>query len=282
MQHFVRKDNFNIFRLPVGWQYLVNYVPGGSLDPQFFATYDDLVTQCLGSGAYCVIDIHNYARWNGKIIGQGGPSDQQFISLWTQLAKHYATQQKIIFGIMNEPHDLDMTSWARTAQAAIKAIRIAGATSQLILLPGDDWSAASSFVQDSAPAMATVIDADGTTTKLIYDIHQYFDGKDGNGGGNEAICTTDHVSDGFSPLADYLRSYGRQALLSETGGGNTSSCLQYICSALDFLNANSDVFLGWVGWAAGSFDDSYLANESPQGDTDTSLIRMCLALKFNP
>jgi endoglucanase len=215
------------------------------------------------------------------IIGQGSPSDQRFISLWTQLAKHYATQQKIIFGIMNEPHDLDMTSWARTAQAAVKAIRIAGATSQLILLPGNHWSAASSFVQDSAPAMATVIDADGTTMKLIYDIHQYFDGKDGNGGGNEAACTTDHVSDGFSPLADYLRSYGRQALLSETGGGNTSSCLQCVCSALDFLNANSDVFLGWVGWAAGSFDDSYLANESPQGDTDTSLIRMCLALKFN-
>lgn len=42
------------------------------------------------------------ARWNGQIIGQGGPTDEQFANLWTQLATKYASEEKMIFGVMNE------------------------------------------------------------------------------------------------------------------------------------------------------------------------------------
>lgn len=51
-----------------------------------------------------MIDIHNYARWNGAIIGQGGPTNAQFASLWSQLAAKYKGNTKVIFGLMNEPH----------------------------------------------------------------------------------------------------------------------------------------------------------------------------------
>lgn len=53
---------------------------------------------CLATGAYCILDVHNYARWNGAIIGQGGPTNAQFTSLWTQLATKYASNSKVIFG----------------------------------------------------------------------------------------------------------------------------------------------------------------------------------------
>lgn len=280
MQHFVNNDQLNIYRLPVGWQYLVNFQLGGPLDQSFFATYDALIQSCLQTGSYCVVDIHNYARWNGGIIGQGGPSNEQFIALWTELAKYYAGQSRVIFGVMNEPHDLNMAAWAQTMQLTVNAIRAAGALQQIILIPGQDYSGASTFLQDSAPYMSSVVDVDGTTAKLVYDIHQYYDGPGGNGGGNDVTCTTDHVSAGFAPLATYLRSVGRQALMTETGGGNTTSCLKYVCSALDFMNANSDVYLGWIGWGAGSFDSSYILNMSPSGNTDTPLVAQCLAAKF--
>lgn len=59
---------------------------------------------CLDSGAeMCIIDIHNYARWDGAIIGQGGPSNADFASLWSQLATHYKDKRRVVFGIMNEP-----------------------------------------------------------------------------------------------------------------------------------------------------------------------------------
>lgn len=131
MQHFVNDDNLNIFRLPVGWQYLLNNNEGGQLDATNLANYDQLVQACLATGASCIIDIHNYARWSGQIVGQGGPTNDQFASTWSQIATKYKDQSKILFGVMNEPHDLDITEWAVSVQAAVTAIRTAGATSQI-------------------------------------------------------------------------------------------------------------------------------------------------------
>lgn len=68
----------------------------------------------------------------------------------------------------------------QAVQAAVTAIREAGATSNLILLPGTQWTSASGFQTQSAPTLSTVKDSDGSTSKLIYDVHQYFD--NGNGG----------------------------------------------------------------------------------------------------
>lgn len=138
MQHFVSVDKQNIFRLPVGWEFLVD-TPGGPLNQVNFKYYDNLVQSCIKLGVHCIIDIHNYARWNGQIIGQGGPSNADFASTWSQLATAYKGDAKVIMGIMNEPHEVQIGPWAETVQAAVTAIRNAGATSQMILLPGQDY-----------------------------------------------------------------------------------------------------------------------------------------------
>jgi endoglucanase len=104
MVHFTNSHGFNMFRLPVAWQFLVNTC-GGTLNTTNFAEYNLLVQGCLATGSYCIIDIHNFARWDGAIIGQGGPSNEEFASLWSQLATQYASESKMVFGIMNEPHD---------------------------------------------------------------------------------------------------------------------------------------------------------------------------------
>ncbi len=67
MQHFVNDDGFNVFRLPVGWQFLTNEVIGGDINEDNFVKYDALVQACLNTGASCIIDLHNYARYNTKV-----------------------------------------------------------------------------------------------------------------------------------------------------------------------------------------------------------------------
>lgn len=141
INHFVNDDGLNIFRLPVGWQYLNNGVIG-TLDETQLANYDGLVQACLNTSAQCIVDVSprrreegnadrgrfttvsaarrrrahgptvagsiangTDARWNGAIIGQGGPSNDDFASLWEQLATKYKSAHNVIFGIMNEPHD---------------------------------------------------------------------------------------------------------------------------------------------------------------------------------
>ena len=106
MNHFTTNDKFNIFRLPVAWQFLVNDQLGGTLDATNLGQYDLLVQACLTTGAHCIIDIHNYARWNGGIIGAaGGPTNDDFAGLWKQLATKYASDSRVVMGLMNEPHD---------------------------------------------------------------------------------------------------------------------------------------------------------------------------------
>lgn len=67
MQHFVNDDGFNLFRLPVGWQFLTGDLASGTIVDANLQEYDDLVQTCLATGASCIIDIHNYARFNGEV-----------------------------------------------------------------------------------------------------------------------------------------------------------------------------------------------------------------------
>ncbi|KAK2052555.1 cellulase-domain-containing protein [Colletotrichum caudatum] len=277
MNHFVQNDKLNMFRLPVSWQFLVNDQLGGQLNANNLGRYDQVMQKCLATGAYCMIDIHNFARWNGGIIGQGGPTDDQFVSLWTQLAQKYKGNEKIVFELMNEPHDLDINLWAATCQKVVTAIRQAGAANQMILLPGTNFNSAEHLVSSgSAEALAAITNPDSTTDNLIIDVHKYLDE---DNSGTHKPCTTDNV-DSFRTVAEFLRSKGRKGLVSETGASSDASCFTDFCAQNTFINQNSDVFVGLVAWAAGSFDPNYVLSLTPKKSgnsyTDNDLMKQCV------
>lgn len=178
----------------------------------------------------------------------------------------------------------DITIWATSVQAAVTAIRKAGATEHTILLPGTGYTSAESFVSSgSASALAKVTNLDGSTDNLVFDVHKYLDS---DNSGTHAACVGNDISVAFAPLAKWLKQEKRQALLSEIGGGSsTASCMTDICEVADYLNENSDVYLGMLGWAAGSFDPtSYVLSLTPTQTgskwTDAPLLTKCFAGKF--
>ncbi|KAI0030213.1 endoglucanase [Vararia minispora EC-137] len=266
--HFA-SQGANIFRIP--WQ-LMTPTLGGTIDPTFFARYDATVQSALSApgSPYVIVDVHNYARWNGGIIAQGGPTNNQFTSLWSQLAQKYANNPKVIFGIMNEPHDLDVPTWANTVQLAVNAIRSAGATENVLLLPGSSYTSAQAFPTEAGPYLLKVTDPGNTdTSKLVFDVHKYLDS---DNSGTHADCVTNNVNV-LTTLVSWLKSNGnRQALLSETGGGNTSSCETDVGQELAYIKQNSDSIVGFVMWAAGAFDTTYTLTLTPNPDgSDQSL-----------
>lgn len=263
MAHFVHTDGLNMFRLPVSWQYLTNNTLGGALNPTHFGYYDQLVQSCLrlsttaagGGGAYCLVDLHNYGRWNGSVIGGGGgggPSNEQFADLWGQIAAKYANETRVWFGIMNEPHDMVASSsfrnnnnkhnkstktstttaqgWADSVQAAVTAIRNAGATTQFISLPGDGWQTPGRLLH--SPALARVTNPDGSTTGLVFDVHLYLDA---DGSGTHDVCVTNGIAASWAPLVRWLRAQQRLAVVSETGGAASLSCQRFVCQALAYF-----------------------------------------------
>ena len=103
----------------------------------------------------------------------------------------------------------------------------------MILLPGNNYTSAQQFVSNgSLAALSSVKNLDGSTTNLIFDVHKYLDS---DNSGTHTECVTNNIADTFTPLAAVLRTAKRQALLSETGGGNTASCETDLCQQIAFL-----------------------------------------------
>jgi endoglucanase len=179
---------------------------------------------------------HNYARYNGKIIAQdaGGPTNEQYASLLSQLATRYKNISQVAFDIMNEPHDIpSIAAWANSSQVAVNAIRQAGATNNVILIPGTDFTSATTFATKSGPALLNITNPDGTNTNLIFNVHKYLDS---DGSGTHANCVTNNIDTAFQPLANFLRQNNRVAMLTETGGGpNDTSCMTMLCQQNDFI-----------------------------------------------
>lgn len=181
---------------------------------------------------------------------------------------------------MNEPHDsegksdFDMDTWASTTQTVVTAIRNAGATSQMIFLSTSNWQNAMTF-PDLAQAMLGVKNKDGSTTNLIFELHQYFDKE----GGKNTYCNDDLAS-GFADVATFLRDNDRQAFIGELGAGNGQDCIDIVCSVLDTLNENGDAYLGWTSWAAGNWWDDYELTQVPKNGQDVGIVKSCFAPKF--
>lgn len=53
---------------------------------------------------------------------------------------------------------------------------------------------------------------------------------DSDGSGTHLECVSDHIQDTFTPLTQFLAANGRKAILSETGGGNTTSVRHFCCT----------------------------------------------------
>ncbi len=84
---------------------------------------------------------------------------------------------------------------------------------------------------------------DGSHPKLIFVVHKYLDVENS---GTYAECVTKNIC---SSCADAPLDQ-ETVLLSETGGGNAADFVELLCQEIAFLNENTDVDLGCIGWAA--------------------------------
>lgn len=90
--------------------------------------------------------------------------------------------------------------------------------------------------------------------------------------------------DQFDDLTNFLKTNNRKAILAETGGGpDDPSCLKDVCELLSYLNDNSDSYMGYLGWGAGSFDSSYELYLTPEEGSmkDVPLMTQCFAKLFS-
>jgi endoglucanase len=277
VNYFVGKG-LNTFRLPFRWERLQRTM-NGAFDATEFSRLDAVVTAATNAGAFVVLDPHNYARYfpnpvgnnssAGNIIGSAQVPNSAFGDFWTKLATAYKGNNHVIFDLMNEPNTMSTEQWTAAANTGIQAIRNAGA-SNLILVPGNAWTGAHSWTENwygtaNSVAMLNIVDPGNN---FAFDVHQYLDS---NYSGTSASIVS--ATDGRTQLMNFtnwLHANNRRGFLGEfaaansmIGTGASQIGDEAINNMLGYMEANSDVWMGWTWWAAGPKWGNYLFTLEP-------------------
>jgi endoglucanase len=265
VDYFILKG-MNTFRLPFRWERL-QHQPYVNLNSTELGRIKSFVNYASSKGAYTILDPHNYARYYGDIIGTANLPADAFADFWRKVASEFMNDSLIIFGLMNEPHTMSTEQWLAGANAAMAAIRSAGAHN-LVLVPGNGWSGAHSWTNSwygtpNSTVMKGLVDS---LNNYAYEVHQYFDS---NSSGTSSTCISPTVgADRLKTFTGWLRSNNKKGFLGEFGIAGNETCYKALDNMLSYIHENQDVWLGWTYWAAGPWWGDYMFSVEPQGGTD--------------
>jgi endoglucanase len=247
------------------------------LNETYFTELATAVNYITSKGAYAILDAHNYMRYNdpsmqpfsGSVIGNASDdraaTTQDLADFWAELSSRFVVNSNVIFGIMNEPHDMPTSLVLQNDQAAIDAIRQAGAQ-QLILVPGNGFTGAHRWLNStcSDEALECTPNADafmGVTDPLnnfAFDMHLYFDN---DTSGTQEECTLAAPAN-LLPVTTWLKDNNYTAFLSEFGAGSNPTCFETLNNTIAHLE-DSGVFIGWTYWSAGPLWGEYFLSIEP-------------------
>ncbi|KAJ5426934.1 Glycoside hydrolase superfamily [Penicillium sp. CMV-2018d] len=249
----LRDAGMNIFRVPFLMERLVPTSLTGTPDATYLAALKSTIKFITASGAYAVLDPHNYGRYHGNII----TSTSDFKAFWKTLATEFASDEKVIFDTNNEYHDLDQSLVLDLNQAAIDAIRAAGATSQYIFVEGNAYSGAWSWTTNNDNLKALTDSED----KIVYEMHQYLDGD--SSGTSETCVSATIGKERLQSATTWLQDNNKKGFIGEFAGGVNANCEAAVEGMLSYMSENSDVWMGAEWWSAGPMWGSYMYSLEP-------------------
>ncbi|KAG7287158.1 hypothetical protein NEMBOFW57_006663 [Staphylotrichum longicolle] len=250
-------DGYNSFRIAFSMERLAVGQVTAPLDAGYLKNLTDTVNYITSRGAWAIIEPHNFGRYNGNII----TDTAAFGTFWSNIAKAFQSNSLVVFDTNNEYHDMDQTLVFNLNQAAITAIRAAGATSQYIFIEGNQWTGAWAWAATNQN-LAGLTDPQN---KLVYQMHQYLD-SDSSGTHDTCVSTTIGVERVVS-ATNWLRANGKLGFLGEFAGGPNDNCKTAVTKLLDHLRDNSDVWTGALWWAGGPWWGDYMFSFEPPSGT---------------
>ncbi|WP_181705725.1 glycoside hydrolase family 5 protein [Chthonobacter rhizosphaerae] len=223
----------------------------------------NIISHANKTGTYILIDFHQYGGMDGGgLIGRDAKATKAFVAAWTEVAKRLKDRRNVIFGLMNEPNRQSASEWLVGANAAIAAIRKAGAR-QLIMVPGSYWSGAHSWVSsDNDTVMLKVRDP---ANNFVFEVHQYLD-SDSSGTTNSVVAGAGATR--LKAFTDWARSKRVKGFLGEFGFPRSPEGLVEGRALLQHMADNKDVWIGWAYWAAGAWWGDYHFSVEPDNRGD--------------
>jgi endoglucanase len=197
-------------------------------------------------GQKVVLDMHNYARYKGNLIGSPEVPYTAFAAVWRKLADEFKGHPALLgYDIMNEPHSTKGL-WPAAAQAAVDAIREVDMNA-LIFVEGDRWSSAFHWRMVNEDLIIN-----DPADKIVYEGHLYLD-RDFSGryASDETVRPTIGV-ERAQPFVEWLQDHNLKGFLGEYGvPAQSESMLVAMDKLLGYLNEHcipSAYWAGGPGW----------------------------------
>jgi len=236
---YYQSKGLRLIRLPIMWE-RIQPTLSSSLDATELGKLTTFVDAVASRNMKIIVDIHNYARYNGNIIGAlTGVTTADVQDLWIRLATELKSKSCIWgYGIMNEPHDMtSITPWKDIAQSIIDGIRTVD-QSTTIIVSGDSWSSAERWPTYSNN-LKDLIDPNNN---LIFEAHCYFD-KDASGQyvnsyDADGVTTATGVNR-VKPFVNWLKTNNLKGFIGEYGvPSDDDRWLAVLDSFMVYLKAN--------------------------------------------
>ena len=254
----------SVVRLPFLWE-RVQRSENAPLDAVELGRLDDVVSYATGKGLKIEIEPHNYGYGFGALIGSTQTPNAAFADLWGKLAFHYQSNSDVMFGLMNEPHDQSASEWLGSANAAIAAIRGAGAVSQEILVPGSYWDGAWTWTStDNDTVIGTGVQ--DSVHNFAFEVHQYLDA-DGSGTHAGAVSATIGV-ERLTAITQWAEATGNHLFLGEVGVTTDQTSLTAFDGMLTYMQQHTGAWQGVTYWAGGPWWRNYMFSIEPQNGID--------------
>jgi endoglucanase len=261
-----------VFRLPlISSRVLSQSIAINNGGPDWQAVMG-VINEAAADNAYVIIDIHQFGSMPAGLVGQNAAATTQFVAAWAELAKRLKGSPNVIFGLMNEPNQQTAAQWLTGVNAALAAIRQAGAT-QLALVPGSYWDGAWSWTNtDNATVMLGVQDPGNN---YAIEVHQYLD--------QYSSGTTSSVVPGAGKtdlvaFTNWARQHKLKAFLGEFGFATDTASMTEGGNLLGYMANNTDVWRGWTYWAGGPWWGNYMFSAEPANGVDKP--QMALLVKY--
>ncbi|MEH3022044.1 MAG: cellulase family glycosylhydrolase [Pseudomonas oryzihabitans] len=232
-----------LVRFPILWERLQPSM-GVNLDP----TYAGLIDRTLGYaqkyGVKVILDLHNYARYQGKVIGAGEVPYDAFQNLMTRVAQRWGTHPALYgYDIMNEPHDA-VSNWPTAAQYGINGVRVADSTHP-IFIEGNGWADTSRWPQWNDG----LLKLNDPANNLIFMAQAFFDANL-----NVASLSPSYGVDRLKPFVSWLKANNKRGFIGGFGVPDTDArWLPILDGMLAYLKQNCIPATYWAagpGWAS--------------------------------
>lgn len=250
---FYAQKGIELVRLPVRWERLQTDL-GGKLDEKELARLTKFLDNAEKAGVKVIIDVHNYGRYDGKVLGSSDVPVEKFADFWSKLAGAIGDKPAVYgYDLMNEPHDMpNKTVWPAAAQAAVDAIRALG-DKTTIFVEGERWANASNWAANNP-----YLDIKDAADNIVYEAHLYLDKNQSGtyaGSYDQEGATADIGVRRLQGFVSWLEDRGAKGFIGEFGVPSNDPRWQV---ALDnMLKAMNDYGLSGTYWGAGPWFNGY-------------------------